>query len=138
MSYNQYLYCRIPSGRYNTLWHKEKDVSELKKGEKAPWNANTLNLYNNFVGQGRAILIHSGNSPKHSDGCLLINQNQIFKDKAQTIELDNILQAGKKDILAEHIKTKFTKAILGKTTQNLKEFVRKHVEIQIINCFPKE
>ncbi|MBD5165821.1 hypothetical protein [Helicobacter sp.] len=97
-----------------------------------------MKFKNNFVGAGREILIHNGNSPKNSDGCLLINQNPIFKDKAQTIQIDNILQAGKKDILAEHIKDKFTKAILGKMTKNLKGFVEKHIEIQIINHFTKE
>ena len=90
------LKLRIPSGRYNALWYQEKDVSKLKEGEKIPFNANTLNLYNSFVAQDRKILIHNGNSPKNSDGCLLINQKQIFKDKAQTIQIDTILQAGKK------------------------------------------
>ena len=72
------------------------------------------------------------------NSCLLINQNLIFKDKAQTIEVDNILKSGKKEILAQHIKDKFTKAILGKATKNLTGFVKKHIEIQIINCFTKE
>ena len=129
------LNLRIPSGRYGALWHKEMDVSKLKK-EEIPFNVNTLNLYNNFVAQGRAVLIHSGNSPKNSDGCLLINQNLIFKDKAQTIEVDNILKSGKKEILAQHIKDKFTKAILGKTIakeKEIKEFVRNNIEVRIEN-----
>ncbi|RDU67263.1 DUF5675 family protein [Helicobacter equorum] len=125
------LKLRIPSGRYNALWYQEKDVSKLK----IPFNANTLNLYNSFVAQGRKILIHDGNSPKNSDGCLLINQKQIFKDKAQTIEIDNVLQAGKKDILAQHIKDAFTKNIFGRITSNLKEFVRENIEVRIENNF---
>ena len=132
------LKLRIPSGRYNALWYQEKDISKLKEGEKIPFNANTLNLYNSFVAQDRKILIHDGNSPKNSDGCLLINQKQIFKDKAQTIQIDTILQAGKKDTLAKHINNTFAKVIRGKMTSNLKEFVQKHIEIQMINHFTKE
>ena len=93
------------------------------------------NSYNKFP---ISIEAYHANTPKHSDGCLLINQNQIFKDKAQTIQIDTILQVGKKDILAKHINNTFAKAIFGKMTSNLKEFVQKHIEIQMINNFTKE
>lgn len=93
------------------------------------------NSYNKFP---ISIEAYHANTPKHSDGCLLINQKQIFKDKAQTIQIDAILQAGKKDTLAKHINNTFAKAIRGKITSNLKEFVQKHIEIQMINHFTKE
>ncbi|RDU64195.1 hypothetical protein CQA44_04540 [Helicobacter sp. MIT 14-3879] len=71
---------------------------------------NTLKLHNDFIGVDRNILIHNGNSPKDSNGCLLINK--VFKDKIQTtIEVDNILQIGKKGELKELIKNEFKKLL---------------------------
>ena len=90
------------------------------------------NSYNKFP---ISIEAYHTNTPKHSYGCLLINQKQIFKDKAQTIEIDNVLQAGKKDTLAKHINNTFAKAIRGKLTSNLKEFVRENIEVRIENNF---
>ena len=50
---------RIPPGRYNLLWHKGKHWS------------NVVKLYNDDVPIERAILIHSGNSGKDTEGCLI-------------------------------------------------------------------
>lgn len=90
------------------------------------------NSYNKFP---ISIEAYHTNTPKHSDGCLLINQKQIFKDKAQTIEIDNVLQVGKKDILAKHINNTFAKAIFGRITSNVEGFVRENIEVRIENGF---
>jgi len=51
---------RIPSGEYNVSIH---NGSKYK---------NVLKLYNNQVAKSRAILIHNGNYPSHTDGCILV------------------------------------------------------------------
>ncbi|MGX3046120.1 DUF5675 family protein [Helicobacter sp. T3_23-1056] len=48
---------RIPEGRYGVVWHT---------------NDRPLKLHNIFVKKERLILIHIGNTPKDSEGCLLI------------------------------------------------------------------
>lgn len=67
---------RIPSGRYNVVWKNSSKFGEV------------LNLKNDFVGVERAILIHNGNSPKDSDGCLLINKIDNNKENALTDSLE--------------------------------------------------
>lgn len=50
---------RIPPGAYNLVWHKGQHWSKVVK------------LYNDDVPLSRAILIHSGNSGKDTEGCLI-------------------------------------------------------------------
>ena len=50
---------RIPEGRYNVMWNDGNMKGVLK-------------LFNNYLSKGREILIHGGNTPKDSEGCLLI------------------------------------------------------------------
>jgi hypothetical protein len=50
---------RIPPGAYNLVWHKGQHWSKVVK------------LYNEDVPIERAILIHSGNSGKDTEGCLI-------------------------------------------------------------------
>ena len=66
------LKLRIPSGRYGVEWKDRSKFGEV------------LHLKNDFVAQGRGILIHNGNTPKHSDGCLLINQTDNNEKNALT------------------------------------------------------
>lgn len=50
---------RIPAGTYSLVWHSGAKYQGV------------VRLYNNDVLQSRAILIHVGNYPKDTDGCLL-------------------------------------------------------------------
>lgn len=50
---------RIPPGAYNLVWHKGQHWSKVVK------------LYNEDVPIDRAILIHSGNSGRDTEGCLI-------------------------------------------------------------------
>ncbi|MDL0088691.1 DUF5675 family protein [Campylobacter gastrosuis] len=59
---------RIPQGDYSVIWHKSprfKQVLPL--------------LYNDLVSRERFILIHAGNYPKHTEGCILLGS--IYTDK---------------------------------------------------------
>ena len=50
---------RIPTGTYNLIEHNGDNYKDVYK------------LYNKQVSQDRGILIHSGNSPIDTEGCLL-------------------------------------------------------------------
>ena len=52
---------RIPEGIYNMRWH---DSPRFKR--RLP------HLYNEQVPKDRYILIHSGNLPEHTEGCILL------------------------------------------------------------------
>lgn len=56
---------RIPEGNYKIKWHNTK-IPSVK-----PYNPVPL-LYNAAVPQSRYILIHNGNHPRETAGCLLI------------------------------------------------------------------
>lgn len=59
---------RIPQGLYNVAWHK------------SPRFKMTLPLlFNESVSRERCILIHAGNYPKHTEGCILLGN--IYTDK---------------------------------------------------------
>ncbi|KEA46564.1 hypothetical protein CR66_01635 [Campylobacter mucosalis] len=76
---------RIPQGVYNVIWHKSprfKQVLPL--------------LYNDKVSRERYILIHVGNHPKDTQGCILLGGNYddkgVFNSKAtlsRFLELTN-------------------------------------------------
>nr|DAK36327.1 MAG TPA: L,D-transpeptidase catalytic domain [Caudoviricetes sp.] len=59
---------RIPVGEYNVLWH---DSPKFK--ERLPL------LYNELVPKSRAILIHRGNFPRDTEGCILLGNG--YDDK---------------------------------------------------------
>lgn len=81
------IYYRIPSGRYGVEW---KD---------SPTFGRVLKLKNEFVHSDRNIFIHNGNTPKDSNGCLLINQadnnkeNTLFNSKIAKEHFTNTLQS---------------------------------------------
>ena len=52
---------RIPKGEYQVLWH---DSPRMK--ERLPL------LYNELVPKSRCILIHRGNFPRDTEGCILL------------------------------------------------------------------
>ncbi|MDL0089960.1 DUF5675 family protein, partial [Campylobacter gastrosuis] len=65
---------RIPQGLYNVAWHK------------SPRFKMTLPLlFNESVSRERFILIHAGNYPKHTEGCILLGDahvsNGVFNSK---------------------------------------------------------
>ncbi|WP_169752472.1 DUF5675 family protein, partial [Campylobacter mucosalis] len=66
---------RIPAGIYSVIWHKS---SRFKM---------TLPLlFNESVSRERHILIHAGNYPKDTQGCILLgseyNNQGVFNSKA--------------------------------------------------------
>ena len=54
---------RIPVGTYKLTWHHGARFKGVPK------------LYNDQVSQNRAILIHKGTKPAHTDGCLLLGKS---------------------------------------------------------------
>lgn len=65
---------RIPSGSYGIIWHDSP-----KFGRELP------HLYNKEVPKDRYILIHSGNYPKDTEGCILVGMRYtdegVFESK---------------------------------------------------------
>ena len=59
------LELRIPEGRYSVAWHTKPET---------PHKHNVLKLYNSYLHEDRAILIHSGQYPQNSTGCLLLEE----------------------------------------------------------------
>jgi hypothetical protein len=55
---------RIPVGTYRIVWH---DGARYR---------GVVRLFNNEVPQSRAILIHAGNYPRDTDGCLLVGKTR--------------------------------------------------------------
>lgn len=53
---------RVPVGTYQVRWHNGTHFK------------NVMNLWNDEVPQSRAILMHQGNYPKDTDGCLLAGE----------------------------------------------------------------
>ena len=116
------LKLRIPEGRYEAQWHSYG----LRK--------NTLHLYNNFVSFNRHILIHKGNTPKDSQGCLLINDD--FMDRIDDIIFQK-KSISKEESFAKSLKNDFAKKILGKSINKLNDFVKEYVEVRIRNKFKR-
>jgi len=59
---------RIPAGTYHLKWHKSPKFNH----KKMPL------LYNDQVSESRRILIHNGNYPKDTEGCLLVGSNKAL------------------------------------------------------------
>ena len=55
---------RIPAGRYSLKWHNSPKFKRR-----------LLHLYSDKVPKSRYILIHSGNYPKDTLGCILLGKN---------------------------------------------------------------
>lgn len=55
---------RIPQGRYQTAWH-----------ESPKFRARLPLLYNEQVPKSRCILIHSGNTGRSTEGCVLLGSS---------------------------------------------------------------
>ncbi len=110
---------RIPEGRYDVEWQSSGNFTDV------------LRLTNNYVGSGRGVLIHTGNSPKDSAGCLLINKTDDGID-------NKLLDSGvMKNILANAINTAngFIRKYIFDTNETNETEVVKHIEIKVINTF---
>ena len=55
---------RIPQGRYQTAWH-----------ESPKFRVRLPLLYNEQVPKSRCILIHSGNTGRNTEGCVLLGSS---------------------------------------------------------------
>lgn len=76
---------RIPAGNYDVAWHNSP---RFKK--------NLPLLYNKFVPKMRHILIHAGNYPEHTSGCILLGdsytQKGIFNSVKTLNEFLNLIE----------------------------------------------
>lgn len=71
---------RIPQGRYLVAWHK------------SPRFSRTLPLlYNKEVPKDRYILIHAGNFPKDTEGCILVGNKYDDKGVYNSLSTLNAL-----------------------------------------------
>lgn len=65
---------RVPKGEYNVVWHNSPRFKKI-----LPL------LYNDLVPRSRYILIHAGNYPKDTEGCILLgssyDDNGVYSSK---------------------------------------------------------
>ena len=66
---------RVPQGKYSLDWHSSNKFKKLMP-----------RLYNDVVPKDRFILIHSGNYPEHTEGCILLGDSAdtrgVYNSKA--------------------------------------------------------
>ncbi len=77
---------RIPEGTYKAVWHNGKKFQGVIK------------LFNDQVPLGRAILIHNGNYPMNTSGCLLPGctydgDTTVNNSNTKRVELTNAIEA---------------------------------------------
>lgn len=71
---------RIPTGKYKLTWHISRKFSK-----KLPL------LYNALVPKDRDILIHAGNYPSDSVGCILVGEKfRVYGNNKGLIENSNL------------------------------------------------
>jgi len=92
---------RIPEGHYRLKWY---DAT----GENiAPHNPLPL-LYNHNVAEGRWILIHNGNKPEHSDGCLLAGSSKSTDRVNSSVSKLNAIKNYLNDVQIENVRVVIT------------------------------
>ena len=79
-------------------------------------------------------LYHNGHTPKDSEGCMLINDYVVDKFDDIVFE-DKQENKNKEQRLKDSLIKGFTKEILGKRTNNIKDFVKNYVEVRVRNVF---
>ena len=79
-------------------------------------------------------LYHNGRTPKDSEGCMLINDYVVDKFDDIVFE-DKQENKNKEQRLKDSLIKGFTKEILGKRTNNIKDFVKNYVEVRVRNVF---
>ena len=79
-------------------------------------------------------LYHNGHTPKDSEGCMLINDYVVDKFDDIVFE-DKQENKNKEQRLKDSLIKGFTKEILGKRTNSIKDFVKNYVEVRVKNNF---
>lgn len=69
---------RIPEGSYSLIWHNS---GRFKKHSPTPL------LFNAQVPSNRLILIHPGNKPQDTEGCLLPGTNRNINEVTKSVVL---------------------------------------------------
>nr|WP_324173000.1 DUF5675 family protein [Sulfurimonas sp.] len=82
---------RIPTGTFNLIWHYSKQYNGY------------LKLYNDVVPASRGILIHIGNNPTNTAGCLLVGNTKAKNFVGDSINahskfLNTVIKKGKTKI----------------------------------------
>ncbi|MGX2973240.1 DUF5675 family protein, partial [Helicobacter sp. T3_23-1059] len=114
------LKLRIPEGRYGVMEWNIETGNETRN--------NTIKLTNNFVYKDRNILIHNGNTPKNSDGCLLINKKND--------DIDDILSDSNTIKKAFYDALRDQNGVIKKYFNGInKDEIIEHIEIRIRNVF---
>ena len=108
------LILRIPEGRYEAQWHNYGI------------RINTLQIHNRFVSLGRSILIHNGNTPKDSEGCMLIND--YFMNDIDDIIFQNEQKGKTKE-------QRLKELLENKLGKNLDKTIKNNVSIYVNNKF---
>ena len=85
---------RIPAGIYNVSLHNGTSYK------------NVLKLSNNQVAASRAILIHNGNYPKNTDGCILVGCSRSKDFVGSSVKKLNKIRAAFKDIDIKNIRVR--------------------------------
>ncbi|WP_413495861.1 DUF5675 family protein [Morganella psychrotolerans] len=94
---------RIPEGRYFLKWHNST-LPGVKKYNPVPL------LFSSSVSPNRGILIHNGNYPANTDGCLLVGASR------------GIDFVGNSVVKLKEIKTFLDKAGIQNVTVNIRSF----------------
>ncbi|WP_238699300.1 N-acetylmuramoyl-L-alanine amidase [Helicobacter sp. MIT 05-5294] len=104
---------------------------KLRRDEVSLHNGNTrkevLKLHNEFVGVNRGILIHKGESPKISEGCLLIGEKEVAPYMLET-EMETMV---KQVVLRLNEQTNQS----TQTDKRLENFLKNNIEVRIQNNF---
>jgi len=85
---------RIPAGVYNVSLHNGSSYK------------NVLKLSNSQVAASRAILIHNGNYPKNTDGCILVGCSRSTDFVGSSVKKLNDIRAAFKDIDIKNIRVR--------------------------------
>lgn len=95
---------RIPEGTYKLKWHNSSLAGV------SPYNPVPL-LYNDLVPDSRYILIHNGNFPHNTDGCLLVGKSRgtdLVNDSVALLkELKQYLQDSSIENIQLHISSDY-------------------------------
>jgi hypothetical protein len=79
------LRLRIPEGTYQLKWHNSS-LPKVRGHNPVPL------LFNNVVPASRYILIHNGNFPHNTDGCLLVGKTRGTDLVNNSVEMLNELK----------------------------------------------
>jgi hypothetical protein len=90
---------RIPVGTYKLVWHHGTRFKGVPK------------VYNENVSQNRAILIHKGTKPSHTDGCLLLGKTMGSNSIGNSSEAINEMYAFLKKVDIQNVSLVITEQL---------------------------